>query len=539
MKILVVDDEPYILEGICELLRREEQWEVYQALSAGKAMAILDRQRMDIVLTDICMSGMDGLALLTEIHNRWPFCKVILLSAHGSFEFARTAMQKGAFAYLMKTDGDAAILKEVKACSAVIEQELAQVDDYEGCKRRAEEAFPLLQNAALLNILEWMPAEAAQKELAAYGIDLDISKPLLLIVAKIDGFTEDSNSHQRFQLMLQVIDIFEKYLSPKFSCYHATLENKNMVWILQTENDRNSSLVYCRQVLEMVQESALKALSVSLSIIYDEFLEFSELHVRYRQLHSILLQTVIQGEERILADSRFYTAQKSNELEYETGSSNTVLNMEALKIALLNGDGESFRDSLKSILNQRENVTAARKLKVYHEICSMMLEHIDNIGLDEEIFLNPEFFDIFISYHGRKMLYKQLGTLAEDVISHDRKKWSSRAEGLIQSIHNCIKANLAGDLSLQSIADKFYLNPAYLSRFYKQHTGTTLSETITGSRMALAKKMLEKQDIKISQIARDTGYESAAYFTRVFRKREGMSPQEWREKNIQGSERPH
>ena len=107
-RILVIDDEPIIADGLYELFAQDETFalEVHKVYSAPDALKLLDRLRIDIVLSDIKMPGMNGLELLTQIHRRWPFCHVIFLSGYSDFEYVQKAMQLGADSYILKSQGD-------------------------------------------------------------------------------------------------------------------------------------------------------------------------------------------------------------------------------------------------------------------------------------------------------------------------------------------------------------------------------------------------------------------------------------------------
>jgi two-component system response regulator YesN len=85
---------------------------------------------------------------------------------------------------------------------------------------------------------------------------------------------------------------------------------------------------------------------------------------------------------------------------------------------------------------------------------------------------------------------------------------------------------------LTSLSEKTYLNPSYLSRLYHQTTGHKLSSFIESSRIRKAKELLENPNEKIYEIAKKVGYDTAASFTRFFKKAEGISPQEYRDLSI-------
>jgi len=102
---------------------------------------------------------------------------------------------------------------------------------------------------------------------------------------------------------------------------------------------------------------------------------------------------------------------------------------------------------------------------------------------------------------------------------------------VIQKIKSYISENLEKDLSLTRLAEVVYLNPSYLSRLYKQATGENLSDYITERRIAHARELLASTNMKISDISAAVGISNPAYFTILFKKYTGISPQQYR--NVQ------
>ena len=100
-RILVVDDEPPQLE-ILRLILGSEGYEVATAPSGRGALAALRREPFDLVLTDLKMADLSGIALLEQILREQPGTCVVLMTAHGSIDSAVEAMRKGAFDYLTK-----------------------------------------------------------------------------------------------------------------------------------------------------------------------------------------------------------------------------------------------------------------------------------------------------------------------------------------------------------------------------------------------------------------------------------------------------
>jgi DNA-binding NtrC family response regulator len=114
-RVLVVDDEPPQLE-ILRLILASEGYDAATAGSGRAALATLRRQPFDVVLTDLKMPDLSGIALLEQILREQPGACVVLMTAHGSIDSAVEAMRKGAFDYLTKPlDRDVLLLAVSRA----------------------------------------------------------------------------------------------------------------------------------------------------------------------------------------------------------------------------------------------------------------------------------------------------------------------------------------------------------------------------------------------------------------------------------------
>ncbi|PWB61740.1 MAG: DNA-binding response regulator, partial [Deltaproteobacteria bacterium] len=99
--LLIADDEEMTIALLKEVFSTPEI-RLHVAKSGGEANSIIDRNDIDVVLTDLMMPGVDGLAVLAHAKNVLPKCEVILMTAFGTVENAVQAMKLGAFHYITK-----------------------------------------------------------------------------------------------------------------------------------------------------------------------------------------------------------------------------------------------------------------------------------------------------------------------------------------------------------------------------------------------------------------------------------------------------
>ncbi len=105
------------------------------------------------------------------------------------------------------------------------------------------------------------------------------------------------------------------------------------------------------------------------------------------------------------------------------------------------------------------------------------------------------------------------------------------APDVTENIRHYIDKNYAGDLTVEFVASLFHLNRSYLSSCFKKKTGKSFVEYVNAVRLAHAKELLVSTDKKMYQVAQMAGYENVKYFFRVFKKAEGLTPEQYRKKN--------
>lgn len=103
---------------------------------------------------------------------------------------------------------------------------------------------------------------------------------------------------------------------------------------------------------------------------------------------------------------------------------------------------------------------------------------------------------------------------------------------VVQSAVDYIRNHYQQRLTLEGIAQKVYVSPSYLSRLFKKEIGCTVIELLTKVRIEEAKKVFHDPKYTVRQVAAEIGFEDANYFSKVFRRLEGITPSEYKQKAI-------
>lgn len=94
-----------------------------------------------------------------------------------------------------------------------------------------------------------------------------------------------------------------------------------------------------------------------------------------------------------------------------------------------------------------------------------------------------------------------------------------------------MNSRLQENLSLKMIADELYMNPTYLGRLFKDDVGEPFSSFLTKLRIQKATELLENVTLKVYEVSELVGFKDPAYFSLIFKKYMGMTPQEFQKHN--------
>ena len=122
------------------------------------------------------------------------------------------------------------------------------------------------------------------------------------------------------------------------------------------------------------------------------------------------------------------------------------------------------------------------------------------------------------------------GKLSEKQKGGEEKKEVSNL--MVQKAMDYIALNYSEKISLKNIAEELYLSPNYLSELFKRHTDKNISEYITQFRLDKARRYLQQPEYKIADVSDLVGFGDPRYFSSMFKRQYGMTPNEYRNRNV-------
>jgi len=548
-RLLIVDDMPLVADGLVDMFSEHSELdlEIYHSYSALEALDTLRKLKIDVVLTDIKMPGMSGLELLQEIHKQWPRCKVIFLTSYNDFNYAKEAISSGGFDYILKTEDEDCIIDTVSKALNSIRSELEADAWINKARDQYIQAKPILQKQYFLEMLEGRcsSADRRNEKFEQLEIPLSPSIPIYLVLMRLDGVKEKISYSGLVRRLYSVQNIMSDYLNCRVKTYPIHYNRSEHIWLLQPEKIKSYNEEAWRNIfnfiygnMETVQNlcSSLLKLKVSL-VVSSEPVIWDELADRFLRMESLLNNGIGFNSEVLTTDAelqknsneeRFY----SNESRMRPKGINTS-RLNNLAESLNNGHEDDFKEIYTELVKMAKEFDGnlEARLEVYHYLSFAFLSHINRQNLFDEVKLRIDVnklvcFDDKISW----VEYLQYFNEVADILFKYRIiECEQGTSNLVMKIQKYITYHLHEDLTLTRLGELVFLNPSYLSRLYKQLTGTGLWDYVCEQRINTAKQLLKESNLKIYEIAASVGYNSGIAFDRFFKKATGITPNEYRE----------
>ncbi|MCR8655916.1 response regulator [Paenibacillus endoradicis] len=539
-RLLIVDDEEIITEALYEVFNQSmsDELDICKAYSANEALNWLARTRVDIVLTDIRMPGMSGLELMEEIRMFWPRCRVVFLTGYSEFEYAYQAIQRLNVRYLLKTEGYSKVTQTVQEVIQEINTENQMYNLLQQSQEQIDMIKFLEQGEYFRHLLhDSYSTDELQDllvlEFEGLNIDLDAKVPVVLVLGHL-SYPFEVAYVERSEMFSLTRAIWNSFMVDQINCVTLVDKHGDLLWLLQTseqtdEKFSNHLIRYLEGTLELIQQACLESLSVSISFtISGSACGWSEIAKQYDRLRQLQKMKIGDGISLIQIDRNEKTNISNFNEGYRLGPK-----MEVLSAHLDAGRSDNFFTCFNEVTQQslRNGDLVQRSVETYYSIALMLLSHINRYNLQHSIgdYSKLMRFDEHMSI---KEAFQYLQLLAERMFKHKSLDERDRSTMIIEKICRFIQEHLSEDLSLVRLAELYYFNPSYLSRFFKQEHGIKLSEYIDESRARKAKELLCNGDLKVRDVALLVGYEAAHSFTRFFKKATGMTPQEYRDSII-------
>ena len=198
------------------------------------------------------------------------------------------------------------------------------------------------------------------------------------------------------------------------------------------------------------------------------------------------------------------------------------------------GDVESLDSQIGNIMFEFRELPLIERKNVIIDMFSMLLQRY--MKMNQELWIDVKEqvdYSLILNAPDKESLQKICSDLIHRIKRIVEEHQGEVSRNITEQIMEYLKRHYQEDISLDLLADRYYLNPSYLSRMFKQCLGTGLTDYLIELRMENAKKLLLTGKYKVYEISQKVGYKSDKYFFRVFKSYTGQSPLEFCRSNVE------
>ncbi|WP_313999606.1 response regulator [uncultured Paenibacillus sp.] len=530
--VLVADDEPRHRRGIADMIRMlRPDYLVFTAKDGDDALRIIEKNRIDILLTDIRMPNMDGLQLIESLGTRMESIKVVILSVYGHFDYARQAIKLGAFDYLLKPLELHDMADMLAKLDNSLQKDRERRQDGENLRERLNSAIPVYEQHLLSR---WMRSAVGDAELREIGHLFPDARAGFVVLAKFDTQqiaqtylpSEFEEVKASFKGWIQQA---HQALGPSISFY---LEGTDQILVSVIARDKPLEWLMKRDVerlFEFIDQLRIEfELSVSIGVGGRVTDLYKDVCLSFEQAWKALDYTFYSGKGKLV----FH-----DEIAYDPNKPalRMVPSDAEIAAALTQSNREMAVIALDSLITRLLHGGYPSPLHLKESILYVL---INQVKASEAVLRNEEASNLIAEMEFKIPVCATLDEVKDQAIHYLHRiidavesRKNNKNQRIIEMCIAYLEEHYMEDLSLEATARKFFFSPAYFSSFFKAHTSRTFTEYLLGLRMAKAKALLHEGERKVSDIALKVGFRDAGYFTRMFKRETGHSPEEFR-KNV-------
>ncbi|RTE04265.1 AraC family transcriptional regulator [Paenibacillus whitsoniae] len=338
----------------------------------------------------------------------------------------------------------------------------------------------------------------------------------------VDSYSVTDQNLYKYAIM----NIAEEIAAERYTALSAELDENQLLLLVNLDGQPLNVKTELMQLGEQMKSIIDRLLKLSVTIgIGSPYGQLTDVHYSYKEASDVIRAKIVAGTNTVLC---YEDLVKEAESEFYLPPHFATHMVNFLKAGQVD-EAIGSLDELYGQIKVRTKLSEEVIFRAYSQIIEDLLRSVAELHLSTEA--------IFGTNHN---LFRELA--AKETI-HAIHAWIC---GIVRRIHDALElhqpkknayidtvlaymdANFHQDLSVEMIADQVNLNPAYLSRMFKQEVGKTLLEYLTIKRLEVSKGMLITSEMTIQEIAASIGYNNVNSFIRFFKRYEGVTPGDFR-----------
>lgn len=531
-RLMIVDDEQRIVEGLKSLIPwQQHDFEVVgEAYDGSAAVSEALACRPDVIITDIRMPQMDGYAMIDALKEAGLDCQYIILSGYDDFEFAQDALRREVFFYLLKPIQKEELLTTLEGIKEKLTFKRQRKEELESLRLRLREVWPAAQERYLGEMMtdEMLSRRDLERRWRLLAGDAPLGT-FCAVLMEMDGiYAKLGDRIEEILLLEYAMRNVAEELAEEQQAGMVFGMGKGRLCLLchgganAAGEVREKAMSFAGSLQQTIQIIFEETVSAGIGGVYEGI---EHLPQTYQEAHKALRYRMVLGNNSLIdiADIRSIVSDFHVPAGMEKQLLNSVeLGEQAEIVATLDRFFQAMERhegcQPEYISNACVTVLAmARSSLLSYGVPAEELEGMESLRLSRlEDCLDLDVMQVFMR--------EALLAAAQRI----EKARSEKMYGVMWQVRQYVEEHYSEEISLNLLAQIFYLNPNYLSHMFKREMGCNYIDYLTGLRIENAKKLLLDPESKVYEVCRQVGYGNQRYFSRLFEKYTGHTPSQYK-----------
>ena len=517
LKLIVADDEYLICGMLTKIIHYDELGlELIGTAGDGETLwSMVEREKPDLVVSDISMPGIDGLEVIQRAHESGLHTKFILISGYREFDYAYTALKYGVEDYILKPITE----KDLNATLNKVAGQLRQKETIPD----SESVRALFFRDSFLQELQAAPHTVEELN-RSYSTHF-VQGCFRMMKVKLDRCPGTGDPAE--QMVSVPGNMIQTALREGFPyCEDCLMETEQdgVIALLNYPAAESERFVEHAAALlsRLKQEETIKNKLLVTLCVSDEYTDPAASLRGRQQTMDAAWSRLVRGAGRVLfysEEPHFVPIAQLAELENRLVRSFEIIN------------DREFREAMTKFFHLPAAFLAGGEaLQMLRRILDHFFHlHYDRLSTmqDADALHRKIEWELCCRYPMEAVkgaLISHL-TAALEELSGRKDMQQIRA---VRMACACVEQDYGGNITLEHVARQVNLSPDYFSRLFKKETGRNFTEYVTGVRMDHARELLRSSGMNVSEIAYAVGFSDVQYFSKTFKKVVGVKPTEYR-----------
>ncbi len=526
IKVLIVDDELLVRTHLKYLIDwKMNNYEICgEATNGLEALRLIEKTEPHILITDVTMPLMNGIALVQTVRTKYPDIQCVMLSNYDDFEFVRDAMKSGVFDYVLKHNLNEKTLLEA-------------LDGAKGLLSEKKRAYPSLDQNNLLTLrnkfvngllagLYHVEEIKRQVELLEVKLGAANNCAILLIVDDYRKISSETNFRNISLMQFGIVNIIEEILKDHGDGVVAHVSNEQFVLLLSFRSISSQTAVdqSIHALLERIKLCLKNYLNLSATFVLGKICRsLHEVKSSYDNAVALLDQRFLRGKSSVL---------KPGDVNSLTHSFSGVI-FETEQCMLDDIRGRRYDDALRTMNGILDSIVSGKldlhsSQVIFHDLVNTVNRVCkeNDIGLSK-MYLTRSHLDIIMNFESIDDARGWFVSLFEKLFAEIDGSGGKYDSPYVNSAVRYIHAHYSEDISLGSVAKHANISSVYLSKLFNEQVGIGLPEYLNEVRLKFALELWEQGGHELKDVIKMCGYMNYPYFFRVFKKKYGVTPKQY------------